>query len=200
MPNTEVPKIGIIIGSTREGRFADKPAQWTYDLAHRRNDIEVETVDLRDYPMPFFNEPASPAWAPSRDPVAQRWQKKMAEMDGFIVIAAEYNRGPTGVLKNALDYAYNEFGRKPIAYVGYGGVGGARAIEHLRLIAVEQQMAPIRVGVHIPWQVYLAVAKEGKALESFDFLNQTGNDMLDQLTWWTRALKAARENAVAAAA
>ena len=193
-----MPRIGIIVGSTRQGRFADHPARWIHSVASRRNDMEVELLDLRDYPMPFFDEPASPAWVPSRNEVAQRWQRKVASFDGFIVIAAEYNRGPTGVLKNALDYAYKEWNRKPIGFVGYGGVGGARAIEQLRLIAIELQMAPIRTGVHIQWPIYMAVAQEGKALESFEFLQQAAKDMLDQLVWWTNALKNAREELVAA--
>ena len=90
--------------------------------------MDVEIVDLRDYPLPFFDEVASPAWVPSKDETARKWQDKIASLDGFIFTAAEYNRGPTGVLKNALDYAYNEWNNKPAAFVGYGG-GGARAIE-----------------------------------------------------------------------
>ena len=99
----------------------------------------------------------SPAWAPSQNEVAQRWQKKVASLDGFIFTAAEYNRGPTAVLKNALDYAYKEWNQKPVAFVGYGGVGGARAVEQLRLHAVELQMAPIRTAVHILWADMLPV-------------------------------------------
>ncbi len=186
------PKIGVIIGSTREGRFADRPAKWIKDVAEQRGDIEVELIDLRDYPMPLFDEPASPAYAPSKNEVAQRWQKKIASLDGFIMTAAEYNRGPTAVLKNALDYAYTEWNNKPVAFVGYGGVGGARAVEQLRLHAVELQMAPIRTAVHIQIPVYLAVVKEGKSLGDFeDVLNPKA--MLDQLVWWTNALKAARD-------
>ncbi len=185
------PRIAVIVGSTREGRFADHPTEWIADLARQRGDVEVEVLDLRDFPMPFFDEPASPAWAPSKSEVAQRWQKKVASFDGFIVIAAEYNRGPTAVLKNALDYAYIEWNRKPVAFVGYGGVGGARAVEQLRLNAVELQMAPVRAAVHIMWNVYMEV-RNGKKLAEFDFLQQGGRDMLDQLVWWTRALKDAR--------
>lgn len=187
-------KTAIIIGSVRPTRFAIHPAKWIFDLAAARGDMAVETLDLVDYPLPFFNEKTSPAYAPTEDPVSRRWQQKIAEHDAFIVIAPEYNRGPTGVLKNALDYAYNEWNRKPIAYVGYGSVGGARAIEQLRLVAVEQQMAPVRTGVHIQWPVYMAVAAEGKKLSDFDFLNQTANDMLGQLAWWGRALKTARDS------
>lgn len=188
-----LPKIAIIVGSVRPNRFADHPTKWIRDVIAARGDMEVEVLDLLDYPMPLFNEVSSPAWVPSKDPVAQRWQKKLAEFDGYIVIAAEYNRAPTGALKNALDYAYNELGRKPIAYVGYGSVGGARAIEHLRLMAVEQQMAPVRTAVHIPWAAYLAVTNEGKSLNDFGYLADGAKPMLDQLLWWTNALRTARQ-------
>ncbi|MGY6710702.1 MAG: NADPH-dependent FMN reductase [Rhizobiaceae bacterium] len=186
------PKIGIIVGSTREGRFADHPAEWIAQLARDHGGFEVEVLDLRDFPMPFFDEAASPAWVPSQDETAQRWQKKIDSLDGFIMTVAEYNRGPTGVLKNAIDYASNEWNNKPVAFVGYGGVGGARAVEQLRLIAVELQMAPIRNGVHIQWAVYEPVAKGEKKLAEFDFLNDTAKGMLDQLAWWANALTAAR--------
>ena len=117
---------------------------------------------------------------------------KIAGLDGFVIVTAEYNRGPAAVLKNALDYAYNEWTNKPVAFVGYGGVGGARAIEQLRLNAIELQMAPIRAGVHIQWAIYEQVQK-GKKLEEFDFLNDSAKGMLDQLAWWVNALNAARE-------
>lgn len=187
------PKIAIIVGSTRPGRFADHPKQWIYDRAVQRGDFEVEILDLRDYPLPLFDEKASPAYVPSENDVARKWQKKLTEFDGFIFTAAEYNRGPTGVLKNALDYAYEEWNKKTAAFVGYGGVGGARSVEQLRLSAIELQMSPIRAGVHIQMPVYMDVAKNGKKLEDFDFLNKSADDMLDQLLWWTRALMAARE-------
>jgi NAD(P)H-dependent FMN reductase len=191
------PKIGVIVGSTRPGRFADHPAKWIKELAEKRGDIEVEMLDLRDWPLPFFDEEMSPAYAPSKNEVAQRWQRKIDSLDGFIVTAAEYNRGPTAVLKNALDYGYREWNRKPIAFVGYGGVGGARAVEQLRLHAVELQMAPIRSAVHIQIPVYLGVIKEGKSLNDFEPVVQSGKDMLDQLVWWTHALKTAREESTA---
>jgi NAD(P)H-dependent FMN reductase len=194
------PKLAIIIGSIRPNRFADHPAQWILDIARQRGDFEVELVDLKDYPMPLFAEQASPAWAPSQDEVARRWQKKVDEFDAFIFTAAEYNHGPTAALKNALDYAYKEWSNKPVAFVGYGGLGGARAVEHLRLNAIELQMAPIRAAVHIQMQVYMAVIKEGKKLAEFDYLNQAAKDMLDQLAWWTDALKTARQKAVRDAA
>lgn len=187
------PKIGIIVGSTRQGRFADHPAEWIKSIVDARTDLEAETLDLRDYPMPFFDEATSPARAAPTNEVAQRWGKKIGSLDGFIIVAAEYNRGPTAVLKNALDYVYKEWNRKPVAFVGYGGVGGARSIEHLRLSCIELQMAPIRSAVHIQIPVYLAVLKEGKKLAEFDILQQNAKDMLDQFVWWANALKAARE-------
>src|ERR1700730_11619770 len=103
------PRVGIVISTTREGRFGDKPAVWIHDLAAARNDLEVELIDLRDYPMPFFNEPASPAYIPPNKECARRWGQKVAELDGLIVVTAEYNRGPPAALKNVLDYAYTEF-------------------------------------------------------------------------------------------
>lgn len=186
------PRIAIVIGSTRPNRFADHPAQWIKELGAERSDLDFEIVDLRDYDMPLFNEAGSPAYAPSESVTARRWQEKVAGFDGYIFTAAEYNRGPTAVLKNALDYAYNEWKGKPAAFVGYGGVGGARAIEQLRLIAVELQMAPIRAGVHIMFPTYMDVVQNGKKLSDFDFLQQNGRDQLDQLAWWAKALKAAR--------
>src|SRR5713226_1604024 len=194
------PKLAVVIGSIRTNRFADHPAQWIAEIAAQSGKFDVELIDLKDYPLPLFAEAASPAYAPSKDEVARRWQKKMAEFDAYIFTVAEYNRGPTAVLKNALDYAYNEWINKPVSFVGYGGVGGARAVEQLRLNAIELQMAPIRTAVHIQFPLYLAVVKEGKHLGGFDFLNQSAKDMLRQLLWWTNALKNARENALARAA
>jgi NAD(P)H-dependent FMN reductase len=194
------PKLAIVIGSVRPNRFADHPAQWITEIARKRGDFEVELIDLKDYPMPLFNEAASPAFGPSENEVARRWQKKMAEFDAYVFTAAEYNRGPTAALKNALDYAYTEWNNKPVSFVGYGGVGGARAIEQLRQNTIELQMAPIRNAVHIQFPIYLAVVKEGKTLGEFDFLQQNARDMLDQLAWWTHALKAAREKTDRAAA
>src|SRR5207249_10137248 len=112
------PRIAVIIGTTRATRFSDKPAKWIYEIASAREDMSVELIDLREYPMPFFDEPATNAWVPSKNEVAQRWQKKVAEFDGFIFVTAEYNRGVPAVLKNALDYAYPEWVRKAAAYVG----------------------------------------------------------------------------------
>jgi NAD(P)H-dependent FMN reductase len=187
------PKIGVIIGSIRPNRFADRPAQWIADLARAGGELDVEIIDLKDYPMPIFDEAVSPAYGTVNSEVALRWQKKLDEMDGFIFTAAEYTRGPTAVLKNAIDYAYPQWNRKVAAYVGYGGVGGARAIEQLRLHAIEDQMVPIRNAVHIMFGEYLAIVNEGKSISDFPHLQQAGRDMIAQLTWYVKALKAARD-------
>jgi NAD(P)H-dependent FMN reductase len=194
----EQPKIGIIIGTIREGRFGGKPAQWILGIASRRTDLDFELVDLRDYPLPLFEEAAAPAAAPPRSPAALRWAKKMAEFDGFLFVTAEYNHSVPGVLKNALDHAYYEFNRKPAAFVGYGTVGGARAVEHLRLICIELQMAPTRNAIHIGMEPYLDVTKEGKDLSDFDYLNRDAEATLDELAWWTHTLKAGRAESSAA--
>ena len=186
------PKIAIVVGSTRAARFADVPTQWIAKIAKAHADIDVEIVDLRDWPPPFFDEVASSAWAPSQNEVAQRWQKKVASFDGFIFTAAEYNHGPTAVLKNAIDYAANEWNKKPAGFVGYGSVGGSRAVEHLRLAAVELQMAPVKSAVHIAWADFLAVRQGEKKLKDIEHLNQAGAALVNDVAWWAKVLKAAR--------
>ncbi len=189
------PKIAVIISTTRATRFGEKPAKWIHDIAAKRGDMSVELLDLRDYLMPFFDEVASNMWAPSKNEVAKRWQKKVAEFDGYIFVTAEYNRGVPAVLKNALDYAYPEWNRKAAAYVGYGSVGAARSIEHLRLICVELQMAPTRTGVHIQGADFMAALMQGKDIRELAYLEKNSKDMLDELQWWASALMGARKGA-----
>lgn len=195
MSSTTPAHIGIVIGSTREGRFGDKPAQWIHALAQARTDLSFELIDLRDHPLPFFNEPVSPAWAPVQNEAARRWADKLGTVDGLIVVTPEYNHGPSAVLKNAFDYAYKEFSRKPIAFVGYGGVGAARAIEQLRLVAIELQMAPVRNAVHVGMVEFLGIWQQGKTFEDYSHLAQAAGAMLDDLAWWAGALKTARSAA-----
>src|SRR5258705_8670783 len=125
------PRIGVVIGSTREGRFGEKPAQWIHEIAKQRTDLAFELIDLRDHPLPFFNEPMQPRLGPVNNEAARRWAGKLATLDGLIMVTPDYNHGPGAVLKNALDYAYTEFVRKPIGFVGYGGGGGAPAVGQL---------------------------------------------------------------------
>lgn len=188
----ERPHIGIIVGTTRANRFSEKPAKWIHSIAAARSDMSAELVDLREYPMPFFDEVASSAWVPSKNEVAQRWQKQVAKYDGYIFVTGEYNHGIPAVLKNALDYAYVEWNRKPAAFVGYGGVGAARSIEHLRMVCVELQMVPTRPGVYIGGPDFMAVWQQGKDIAELAYLDKSAKDMLDDLHWWAAALKGAR--------
>lgn len=193
MSNT--PNIAIIIGSTRATRFADKPAEWMLMQAQARSDMTVELVDLRDFDLPLFDEPASNLWMPSSDPRAVAWQQKIAEFDGYIFVTAEYNHSITGALKNALDQAYNEWNRKPMGAIGYGGVGAARAVQHLRHIAIELQMVPVRGAVHIAGGDFMAVHPLGAngGMESIeDHLVGGAKALLDDIVWWANATKAAR--------
>ena len=188
------PRIGIIIGSTRPTHFGEKPAAWIDDLAGKRTDLQFELLDLRDYPMPLFDEPGSPAWGPIGNEVAQRWAAKLADLDGFILVTPEYNHGPSAALKNALDYAAKEWVRKPVAFVGYGGVGAARAVEQLRLVTAELQMVSVRNAVHIAGSDFLGLWRQGKSFDELPHLAEAATGMLEELAWWTKVLKAAREN------
>jgi NAD(P)H-dependent FMN reductase len=189
------PHIALIIGSTRAARFADKPAQWMLKQAQKRTDMSVELVDIRDYNLPFFNEMASNLWMPSQDPNAVKWQNKLAEFDGFIIVTAEHNRSIPASLKNALDQAYKEWVRKPMGVVGYGSIGAGRAAEHLRTIAVELQMVPVRNGVHIGGGDFFKVHPMGAnaPIEEVEAnLLPAATALLDDMVWWANATMAAR--------
>src|SRR5437870_11930889 len=145
--------ISVIIGSTRQGRFSEKPAQWILQELRKRDGIETRLLDLRDFPMPFFDQPMPPAM-PGRPPyeheVVKKWTAQIAASDGFVFVTPEYNYGPAAVLKNAIDWVYPEWNRKAIAFVSYGSAMGARSVQQLRETAIELQMAPVRSSVHIP--------------------------------------------------
>lgn len=195
------PKIGVIISSIRPTRFGEKPAKWIAEHAKARGDVDVEIVDLKDYPLPLFDAPASDFWMPTPNETAAKWQAKLNEFDGFIIVAAEYNRSITGALKNAIDWAYKPFIKKAVAFVGYGSVGGARAIEHLRNIMVELQAVPVRHAVHIGGSDFIPLMMGQKTWEEtaprFDAFVP---ELLDNLVWWTNATKTAREADAAKAA
>jgi NAD(P)H-dependent FMN reductase len=194
MNESEPVNIALIVGSTRPNRFADVPAQWLVRGAAERTDLVLEVLDLRDWPLPLLEEPAPPSATGGvyTNPACERWRRKLGEFDGFIATAAEYNHGPAAVLKNALDSALVEWKEKPIAFVGYGGVGAARAIEQLRMNVIELQMAPIKQAVHIGLEPFLGVLTHGKALDDYPFLVSARTALFDQLVWWTRALGTAR--------
>jgi NAD(P)H-dependent FMN reductase len=193
---TTKPKIAVIVGSTRPTRFADIPAQWILQQANARGDMEAELVDLRDHPLPFFDEMASNMWMPSKDPEAIRWQKTIAGYDGYIFVVAEYNHSITAVLKNALDQAYTEWNRKPFTAIGYGGTGAARAVEHLRGIGVELQMVSTHAAVHIAGGDFMSIhpAFGKKTISEIEAnLLPSTKTALDELVWWAKATMAAKK-------
>jgi len=193
---TAKPNIALIIGSTRKTRFADIPAAWMLKQAQARDDLDVELVDLRDFDLPLFDEPASNLWMPSSDPRAVAWQNKLAEFDGFIFVVAEYNRSVTGALKNAMDQAYKEWVRKPFTAIAYGSVGGTRAMEHLRLIGIELQMVPTRNVVHLGmgdfFKVHPGMGGSGNMADVEANLLPAAEASLDDLVWWAKATMAAK--------
>jgi NAD(P)H-dependent FMN reductase len=189
-------KIKIIVGSTREGRFSDKAATWIAEEIKEKEKVIVEILDLRDYNMPFFNESISPAnkKEPYKNETVALFTKKIQEGDAFIIVSPEYNHGIPGVLKNALDWVYQEWNNKPVAFVSYGSVGGARVIEQLRLVAIELQMAPIRNAVHIPGEQYFQVLFGKMDIKDlFESQKDKARLMIEQLLWWAKILKKARE-------
>ena len=183
--------IKIIVGSTRANRFSEKPVQWITAFAKARPDIDAEVLDLRDYPLPFFEEAMPPGLAKDgyTNPAIVRWRDKIREADGFVVCTPEYNHGYPAVLKNALDHVYYAWSRKAVAFVSWGGAGGTRGVEQLRLVAVELDMVPTRFAVHIanPWLV-----KDVADIDT-EQNRQSAAALLDHLVWWARALKTARE-------
>ena len=189
----DIPKIGIIISSTRAARVGEQAARYVESVAKKRTDLAFEIIDLRDYPMPFFDEIASNAYVPSSNAVARAWQEKIASLDGFIFVTAEYNNSITAALKNALDYAYPEWNRKAAAFFSYGSAGGARAVQHLRDICVELQMAPVRQSVLIMGKDFYPIMNGERQVKDLDQLEGQVDAMLDQLSWWTGALKRARK-------
>lgn len=189
-------KIKIIVGSTRQNRFSEHPARWISEEAKKVVGAEVELLDLRDYSLPLFNEPASPAMIKGdyANEIVRQWARKIAEADAYIIVTPEYNHGYSAVLKNALDSVYKEWNNKPVGFVSWGGMAGARSVEQLRQVAVELQMAPIRNAVHI--SSFWALLDENGRLKpgALDSLKDSAENFLNQLMWWAKALKKAREN------
>ena len=189
--------IQIISSTTREGRFSEKVASWVTQQLASRPDYDVEPVDLRDHPLPFFDGVA-PARAPREygSPDVERLGRTLDRADGFLVLTAEYNHGYPAVLKNAMDWTFVEWRRKPISFVGWGNVGGARAIEQLRLVAVEFEMAPLRHAVHILPDVMMASRRSADPGDTTAFapLEPRLKLLADDLAWWAEALGAARRH------
>jgi NAD(P)H-dependent FMN reductase len=189
-------RIGIILGSTRPNRNGEQVAKWVYDIASRRGDAEFELVDLRDYPLPHLDEPVPPAMGQYQNEHTRQWADKIASFDGFVFVTPEYNHSTSGVLKNAIDYLYAEWNNKAVGFVSYGGAGGARAAEHLRLVVGELQMADVRQ------QVTLSLLTEFENFSVFkpgDYSRAALETLLDQVIAWSTALAPLRQPAPAAA-
>ena len=187
--------LSVIVGSTREGRFAERPAQWIMQHVQRRDGVDARLLDLREFPMPFFDQPVSPATpgrAPYGENVVKRWTDAIAQSDGFIFVTPEYNFGPPAVLKNAIDWVYQEWNRKAAAFVSYGSALGARGVQQLRETAIELQLAPVRSSVHVPVATLWAHYKGGDVDAGLSELDGRAEALIDDLLWWTAALKAAR--------
>jgi NAD(P)H-dependent FMN reductase len=190
--------ISIIMGSIREGRFSEKPARWILQHLKRRDGVDARRLDLRDFPMPFFDQPVPPS-TPGKQPYAdenvKRWTAAIAESDGFVFVTPEYNYGAPAVLKNALDWVYPEWNRKAAGFVSYGSAMGARSVQQLRETAIELQLAPVRSSVHIPVPTLWAHYKGGDVDAGLAELEAPAAKLIDDLLWWTAALKTARQGA-----
>ena len=180
----------------REGRFADKALEWFKPIAEAHSGLDFEVVDLKDYPLPFFDEATPPGFGqPAQNETANKWRAKLSEFDGYVFITAEYTHGPTAVLKNALEWAFGEWAHKAVAFLAYGSVGGARAVEQLRAYVAELQMASVRQAVHIGGSDFMGIWMQGKTIADFPYYADNANTMLEELTWWANTLKAGREKA-----
>jgi len=190
--------ISVIVGSTRQGRFSEKPARWIWQHLKKRDGVDARLLDLRDYPMPFFDQALTPAW-PGRPAfqheVVQKWTAAIAQSDGFVFVTPEYNYGTSAVLKNAIDWVYPEWNRKAVGFVSYGSALGARAVQQLRETAIELQLAPIRSSVHIPVATLWAHFQGGDVEAGLAELETPAKALIDDLLWWTATLKRARDHA-----
>ncbi|SFM10426.1 NAD(P)H-dependent FMN reductase [Paenibacillus sp. 1_12] len=179
-------KIGIITGSTRQTRVGLQVAEWVKSIADQRTDAEFEIVDIKAYSLPLYDEPVPAAFTKEyQTPEAKSWSKKINELDGFIFITPEYNRGITSALKNTIDYLSQEFHNKAAGIVSYGSAGGAVAAQQLRLILSVPQVATVST------QPALSIFTDFEEMSKFkpaDFHVQTINTMLNQVVSWSAAL------------
>jgi len=183
-------KIAIIIGSTRPGRNGEAVAKWVYQIAQGRSDAEFELVDIKDFNLPLLDEPVPPIMGQYNQPHTKIWAAKMGSFDGYIFVTPEYNHGISGALKNAIDFLFAEWNNKAAGFVSYGGVGGARAVEQLRLVLAEVQIATVRN------QVLLSMYTDFENFSVFKPASQhekSVNAMFDQVIAWSSALKTLRE-------
>ena len=183
-------RIAIILGSTRPGRKGEAVAKWVYEIARMRSDVEFELVDIKDFNLPLLDEPMSPTMGQYTHQHTKDWSAKIASFDAYVFVTPEYNHGTSGALKNAIDYLFNEWANKSAGFVGYGGASGTRAVENLRLIMGELQIADVRA------QVGLSLFTDFENFSVFKPAHhhqKSVNAMLDQVIAWGGALKRLRE-------
>jgi len=182
--------IAIIIGSTRPGRKAEAVARWVHGIAKSRGDAEFELVDIKDFNLPLLDEPVPPSMGQYSQPHTKAWAAKVASFDAYVFVTPEYNHAPSGALKNAIDYLYAEWNNKAAGFVSYGSAGGVRAVEQLRLVMGELQVADVRA------QVMLSLFTDFEDFTTFKpavMHEKSVNAMLDQLIAWGGALKTLRD-------
>jgi NAD(P)H-dependent FMN reductase len=187
-------KVAIIVGSTRPGRKADAVAKWVHEIAQKRADAEFELVDIADYKLPLLDEPTPPSAGKYTKDHTKAWSAKISSFDAFVFVTPEYNHGVPGALKNAIDFLYKEWNNKAAGFVSYGGTGGTRSVEALRLIMAELQIADVRA------QVPLSLATDFENFSSFKpdpKHEKKVETMLDQVIAWGGALKPLRERSAA---
>jgi NAD(P)H-dependent FMN reductase len=197
MANEQKLRVAIVLGSTRPNRNGEAVAKWVYEIAARRGDADYELVDLKDYNLPLLDEPIPPSQGKYSQPHTKAWAAKVEAFDAFIFVTPEYNHSTSGALKNALDFLYKEWNNKAAGFVGYGSAGGVRAVEHLRLIMAELQIADVRA------QVMLSLFTDFENYSTFKPGPQheaTVNQLCDQLLAWGTALRTVRRGARGAAA
>ena len=181
-------KIGIIVGSIREGRNGAAVGQWVYDFARSRQDegVDYELVDLKDYNLPFLGGPASE----EQMAAVGAWLQKIASFDGYVFVAPEYNRSVGGAFKNALDYLDGEIRNKAVGYVGYGGLGGSFAIQSLRGINAECSLASVRTMVSFS---LMTDFEDFSVFKPASYHEVNANTMLDEVILWSKAFETIRK-------
>jgi NAD(P)H-dependent FMN reductase len=181
--------IAIIVGSTRPGRKADSVAQWFHSIAQKRSETNVDIIDLADHPLPHLDEEVPPSFGTYSNDHTKDWANIIARYDGYVFVTPEYNHSVPGALKNAIDFVYGEWNNKAAGFVSYGSTGGTRAVEHLRQVMAELQVATVRS------QVALSIFTDFEDFTRFDPSEVHGdaaNALLDQLIAWAGALKTVR--------
>jgi NAD(P)H-dependent FMN reductase len=184
-------RVAIILGSTRPGRKGEAVARWVYNIAkkQRSNNAQFEYVDIKDFNLPLLDEPGIISQGQYTQDHTKKWSAKIDSFDAYVFVTAEYNHGIPGALKNAIDFLYREWNNKAAGFVSYGGTGGVRAVEDLRLVMAELQVATVRA------QVTLSLFTDFENFTTFKpapYQEQYVNTMLDQVIAWGTALKALR--------